>query len=666
MRGGFIVVLMSVFVVITVVGSMLVPVIDNISTDDGWDETINTVFNENPAEILLSRQNSNFSLSISVVNDGSDLTITNGDDTVTAALAPQFILATDSSSVFVNDQNDVVCIWTDSTGTHDMILFGDFTAAIANDKLTITENGNDTDLPLPAEYLYYPSSTGWYGSFTSGDLTKRPVDPLIAAGSFGDICAYNLKNTYADYIVQSAIVSQTSITSVEWIGGIPEQNEQLLQLSPDLNLNPDPLIIQPLNPGVILMGTPPTPTYTDGDWGYNLDADNNAIIVSYSGSAGNIIIPSTVGSYPVKAVGIGSNNQPIFDNTSITNSTVTVPVGVEIKNYAFADCTNIVGVTLTGVSKIGSYAFRSCTGLTTVTIDSVTVLSISAFQNCTGLISVSVAANTIGVSAFRGCTNLSTLNLNEGVSNIGSSAFRDCTALTSITLPSTVISIQNDAFRDCTNLSTVNLNEGLDTAGGFQGCTALTSITLPSTCTKFSNDAFRGCTNLSTVNLNEGLDTIGTYAFSGCTALTSITMPYSLTTINGNAFVDCINLSEVKLNYGFKSIGLNCFKGCSSLTTIVIPSTVVTINNNVFLDSGVQYVLNLSDFNITPTSYGLNGAEVRTSIDAAAYIAPATLHKTYHHMGIGEFMGEILPILPLIIIAATLIIAAGAVIMRRN
>jgi hypothetical protein len=81
------------------------------------------------------------------------------------------------------------------------------------------------------------------------------------------------------------------------------------------------------------------------------------------------------------------------------------------------------------VTTIGVSAFRGCTGLTSLSIpNNVTSIGDDAFQNCTGLASVTIPNNvkSIGVAAFRYCSNLTTLFLNKGIEKLYSLAFGDC------------------------------------------------------------------------------------------------------------------------------------------------------------------------------------------------------------------------------------------------
>jgi hypothetical protein len=52
---------------------------------------------------------------------------------------------------------------------------------------------------------------------------------------------------------------------------------------------------------------------------------------------------------------------------------------------------------------------------------------------------------SIGVSAFEGCTGLTSITIPDSVTHIGKSAFVN-TGLTSITIPASVISIGDDSY----------------------------------------------------------------------------------------------------------------------------------------------------------------------------------------------------------------------------
>lgn len=67
------------------------------------------------------------------------------------------------------------------------------------------------------------------------------------------------------------------------------------------------------------------------------------------------------------------------------------------------------------------------------------------------------AVTSIEYSAFKGCTNLTSVTIPNSVTNIGPDAFRDCSSLTSVMIPDSVIDVASDAFRDCSGLTEVTI-----------------------------------------------------------------------------------------------------------------------------------------------------------------------------------------------------------------
>ena len=80
--------------------------------------------------------------------------------------------------------------------------------------------------------------------------------------------------------------------------------------------------------------------------------------------------------------------------------------------------------------------------------------------------------------------------------------------LTSVTIPATVWDIETDAFKGCQNLASVTLPEGVIlNCGSFLNCTALTSIELPKGVQLYGSEGnpkiFSGCTNLTAITVND-------------------------------------------------------------------------------------------------------------------------------------------------------------------
>ena len=305
----------------------------------------------------------------------------------------------------------------------------------------------------------------------------------------------------------------------------------------------------------------------------------------------NLILPNTL-------ITIG---EEMFYQSKL--KTVVIPANATtIGNSAFEQCASLISIDIpANVETIGTAVFWGCSSLTTVTFEKGSQLKTigggssyyGAFSYCTALTSIEIPASveTIGASAFKGCSKLATVTFEKesqlktiggGSSYYG--AFSYCTALTSIEIPASVETIGASAFKGCSKLATVTFEKEsqLKTIGGgssyygaFSYCTALTSIEIPASVETIGASAFKGCSKLATVTFEKEsqLKTIGggsSYygAFSYCTALTSIEIPASVETIEAAAFKDCSSLTSIEIPASVETIKASAFKGCSSLATV--------------------------------------------------------------------------------------------------
>ena len=225
---------------------------------------------------------------------------------------------------------------------------------------------------------------------------------------------------------------------------------------------------------------------------------------------------------------------------------------VTITKYTGSDGIVIIPAEIEGlpVTTIGASAFRSSSVVTTVTIpDSVT---------------------TIGNDAFSDCSALTTASISNSVTTIGDYAFIRCSGLTTVTVPDSVTTIGKYAFSSCSALTTVNIGSGVTAIsdGAFYNCPSLTTLKIPNSVTTIGASAFSDCSALTTVSIPNSVIIIGGSAFQGCSALTTVTIPDSVTTIGGSAFQDCSGLTTVNIGSGVTNIGNFAFMGCFDLTAI--------------------------------------------------------------------------------------------------
>ena len=221
------------------------------------------------------------------------------------------------------------------------------------------------------------------------------------------------------------------------------------------------------------------------------------------------------------------------------------------------------------------------------------------------------------------------------VTSIGGSAFRYCTSLTSVTIPDSVTSIGGWAFTDCASLTSVTIPDGVTSIGEytFSWCTSLTSATIPDSVTSIGEFAFHNCKSLTSVTIPNSVTSIGRGAFSSCASLTGIWVAegnsHYVSDASGVLFdkdkttlVQCPGAFAVYTIPGsVTSIGDDAFSGCASLTSVTIPDSVTSIGNYAFSCCG-----SLTDVYFTGTETAWNCITIGTANDA---LKNANIHYNY-------------------------------------
>ncbi len=375
---------------------------------------------------------------------------------------------------------------------------------------------------------------------------------------------------------------------------------------------------------------------------YNVSGDGtHAVVVSYIGSAKNVVIAEEYDGKPVTKI---KNNA--FDGKSINS--ILIPDSImEIGDYAFYNCSTMTDVTVgNGLLSVGTDAFALCTGLMSVHITDISKWCAISFENhsanplsCANDLYIGteavrnlvipVGVESIGNYAFYNCIFITDLTISNGVVSIGSSAFSYCRSITEITVPESVESIGSSAFSFCTGLSNATLGNGVINIGAnaFDGCSSLTSVTVGNKLKNIGDYAFANCPILASVNIPESTVRIGDYAFS-LSGLTALTVPNSVKSIGDYAFYGCSGLGRVNLGSGIVSIGDSAFYGCRAIEDITIPDSVTVIGDfafsacygltNLYINDIAKWcAISFGNYDSNPLNYASNfyvGGELLTEL----------------------------------------------------
>lgn len=189
------------------------------------------------------------------------------------------------------------------------------------------------------------------------------------------------------------------------------------------------------------------------------DTEKNkfAVITKYNGSESEVVIPSVVtdengDEYTVNFLECSCfKNNTTLEKVTIPNTVIGFNTDTYYTSETFYGCTGLKEVVFEGGSKlesIGMSAFSGCTNLETIIIpDSVSIIDESAFKDCSALKEINLNnIKSIKASAFDGCKSFERITLFEGLETIGDFAFLNCPEMKSVTIPESVTEIGKLAF----------------------------------------------------------------------------------------------------------------------------------------------------------------------------------------------------------------------------
>ena len=255
--------------------------------------------------------------------------------------------------------------------------------------------------------------------------------------------------------------------------------------------------------------------------------------------------------------------------------------GTNITELVVPDCVDTIGpqaffvmpnVVYHGVASGSPWAANNVNGYLE---DSVYYAS-SAKTRLTGAhralssLTVPQSVTTIAPNAFRGCANLFTVTLPEGLDTIERYAFM-ATPLRGLTIPRTVRYIGRGAFRSAFYLT------AYDQPG-------VADVVIQDAAVVIDRDAF-AYAYMKSIDLGSRLVSLGIQALGNCSKLnTEVVVPSSCQRMGDSCFVYCMQLPRVVIPEGIDTLGEATFRGCIQLTDFVLPSTVRRIGPLAFME----------------------------------------------------------------------------------
>lgn len=298
----------------------------------------------------------------------------------------------------------------------------------------------------------------------------------------------------------------------------------------------------------------------EGDFTYVVLNGQATITAASTDISGDVVIPETLGGYPVTAIGSGA-----FNNRDSMTS-LTIPDGAAIADRAIYDCNALTAINVSETnadySTVDGVLFNN---------DKTKLIAYPAGKTDTDYAIPDGVTEVMGY-AFYNCDKIKNITIPDGVEAIPEYMFYDCNYLVSVSIPDGVISIDQYAFQWCRNLTKISLPNSIVSIRehAFFCCDRLTNLTLPEGLISIGERAFSNNNSLTNIILPNSIQSIGKYAFSHCDNLTYVFIPSSITSIP-SSFLSCPNLTI----YGYAGSTAEAHAASNSIPFVAIDEAAV-------------------------------------------------------------------------------------------
>lgn len=332
-------------------------------------------------------------------------------------------------------------------------------------------------------------------------------------------------------------------------------------------------------------GEPESQTYflgRAGSFKYKVQKDKTIVIRDFEGWGEHLTIPDTLDGLPVSACG-----KEAFYHKAVED--IVLQEGMkELRGRSFYQA-QMESVELPdGLAEVGKEAFRGCKNLTLLDLPSkLQSVGSKAFYKTPWLASLLpdeqgllIVANTL----LDGMAAQGTVRIPTDVLCIAQAAFQKNKAIEGVEIPETVSEIPGNAFAQCSSLAAIAIPAGIKEFGGYafagtpwldnQINSSVDEIVIINDILIDGSEAEEG-----DLRIPDNVVGIAPHAFDG-SEVTEITGMKNVTRIGKYAFSDC-SIESIELPEGLTQIESYAFSGCG-LQRVAIPEGVTSLPEQAF------------------------------------------------------------------------------------
>lgn len=312
--------------------------------------------------------------------------------------------------------------------------------------------------------------------------------------------------------------------------------------------------------------------------GVLLSSDKNLELIN---NGETVVIPPSI-----KKIGDGA-----FSSVNNIKKIVIPGTVEEIGANAFSNNTTLEEVKIEyGVKKVGDYAFSGCSSLKSIEFpDSVIYIGYASLLRCVLLENIKLSSKITSINYYTmAYTNISEIDIPEGITSIDGYAFEGCSRLEKVKIPASLNSFNIGVFWDVKSLKNIIVDEK-NKSFKFQNGLLLS---------KDGKIVYFGLLGLTEVSIPEGVTEIKGNSFAG-SETTTISLPNSLENITGGEFNEMKKLKEIKIksdneNYKvdngnlYTKSGEDLIRYAAGGDTIIVPEGVKTIRTSAIQNDNVK------------------------------------------------------------------------------